>query len=88
MNDAPIQIRNPEVVRAIRALAEKTGKPITATVAEAVDAALQRQDVVDDREVQQRLRAIHEAVERFHALPVIGPTLTDDDLYDEDGFPK
>ena len=41
-----------------------------------------------DEEVQSRLRAIHEAVERFRALPVIGPALTDEDFYDEDGMPR
>jgi len=88
MNDAPIQICNPEVVRSIRALAERTGQPITDAVAQAVKAELQRRDAVDEQEFQHRLRAIDEAVERFHALPIIGPLLTDTDLYDDDGLPR
>lgn len=88
MNDAPIQIRNPEVVRAIRALAEKTGRPITEAVAGAVRAELKRRDAVSETEFQRRLRAIDEAVERFHGLPIVGPLLTDEDLYDADGLPK
>ncbi|HEY1426934.1 MAG TPA: type II toxin-antitoxin system VapB family antitoxin [Caulobacteraceae bacterium] len=88
MNDAPIQIRNPEVTRAIRALAERKGQPITEAVAEVVLAELRRLEGVDEAEVQRRLRAVDDIVRRFNALPVVGPLLTDDDLYDDDGFPK
>ena len=88
MNDAPIQIRNPEVTRAIRALAEKKGQPITDVVAEAVNAELERLEDVRKTEAQRRLALIEDAVTRFNALPVVGPLLADDDLYDEDGFPK
>lgn len=88
MNDAPIQIRNPEVVRAIRALARKTGQPITEAVGVAVNAELRRQKVKRDAEFERRLKAIHEAAEKFRGLPIVGPLLTDDDLYDEDGMPK
>jgi hypothetical protein len=88
MKDAPIQIRNPEVTRAIRALAERKGQPITEAVAEVVLAELRRLEGVDEAEVQRRLRAVDDIVRRFNALPVVGPLLTDDDLYDDDGFPK
>ncbi len=88
MTDAPIQIRKPEVTRAIRALAEKKGQPITDVVAEAVNTELQRLEAAGEAEVQRRLALIEDAVARFNALPVLGPLLTDDDLYDEDGFPK
>ena len=88
MNDTPIQIRNPEVVRAIRALAQKTGQPLTEAVGVAVEAELKRRDVVSELEFQRRMAALDRAVERFHALPIIGPLLTDDDLYDEDGLPR
>jgi len=84
MNDTPIQNRNPDVVRSIRALAEKTGRPIT----DAVGAEAKRREVMDEQEFQRRLRAIDEAVERFHALPIVGPLLTDDDLYGDDGLPR
>ena len=88
MSDAPIQIRNPDVTRAIRALAEKKGRPITDVVAEAVNTELQRFEEGREAEVQRRLALIENAVARFNALPVVGSLLTDDDLYDEDGFPK
>lgn len=88
MNDVPIQIRNPEVVRAIRALAEQTRQPITEAVGGAVREALKRQGSVSDAEYKRRLKAIDEIVQQFQALPIVGPMLTDDDLYDEDGLPK
>jgi hypothetical protein len=88
MSDAPIQIRNPDVTRAIRALAEKKGQAITEVVADAVNAELARLEGVRASDVQRRLALIDDAVARFNALPVVGPLLTDDDLYDVDGFPK
>jgi hypothetical protein len=45
-------------------------------------------EIVDEAEVERRLRVIRELVTQFNALPVVGPLLTDDDLYDEDGLPK
>jgi hypothetical protein len=88
MNDAPIQIRNPEVTRAIRALAAKKGQPITEAVADVVHAELTRLEGQHEAEVQRRIARAKEIVARFSALPKLGPPLADDDLYDEDGFPK
>lgn len=84
----PIQIRRPEVAQAIRELAEKTGQPITDAVAGAVHDALARLDAAREAEVQRKIAAVEDIVRRFNALPTVGPLLTDDDLYDEDGFPK
>ncbi len=88
MSDAPIQIRNPEVVRAIRRLAEQTGLPITEAVGEAVQAELLRREEVGEAEYRSRRAAIREIVERLQKLPRVGRPLTDEDLYDEDGLPK
>ena len=88
MSDAPIQIRNPNVVRAIRRLAEKTGLPITDAVGEAVEAELRRRDEVDDVGYRRRRAAIREIVEELRKLPRTGPPLSDDDLYDADGLPR
>jgi len=88
MNDTPIQIRNPEVTRAIRALAERKGQPITEVVAEAVNAELGRLERQDEDDIARRIARAEEIVARFNALPKAGPPLTDEDLYDEDGFPK
>src|SRR5579883_819274 len=65
MSDAPIQIRNPEVVRAIRRLAEQTGLPITEAVGEAVQAELLRREEVGEAEYRSRRAAIREIVERL-----------------------
>jgi hypothetical protein len=88
MTDAPIQIRKPSVVRAIRDLAERTGQPITEAVGAAVDAALAKESVRDEAEYERRLAAIQEISRSFRELPIVGPILTDDDLYDEEGLPK
>jgi hypothetical protein len=32
-------------------------------------------------------RALEAAVERFRRTPIVGPALTDSDLYDEQGLP-
>ena len=88
MTDAPIQIRNAEVVRAIRELAEQTGQPITQAVAQVVDAELRRRQAERQAASKRKLALMRDAVRRFKALPVIGPLLTDDDLYDQDGMPK
>jgi hypothetical protein len=88
MNDAPIQIRNPEVARAIRELAEKSGRPITEAVGEAVQAALRQCDSAEQARRAGKLASIREAVARLQALPTVGQLLTDDDIYDEDGLPK
>ena len=88
MNDAPIQIRNPEIARAIRELAEKKGQPITEAVGDAVHAELQRLDTAKRADVQRKLAAIDDILERYGSWPIRGPTPTDDDFYNEDGFPK
>ena len=88
MNDAPIQIRNPDVGRAIRALADQTRVPITEAVGAAVREALKRQGFVRDAAFEERLAAIKDISRRIRELPIIGPKMTDDDLYDEDGLPK
>lgn len=88
MNDVPIQIRNPEVIRAIRELATRKGQPITQALGELAQAELARIDADNQAKVQRKLAVIREAVDALHRLPVIGEPLTDDDIYDEDGLPK
>jgi hypothetical protein len=88
MKHAPIQIRNEAVVREIRELSALTGKPITDAVAEAVHLQLEREKGVKAAEIERKLKAVQAIVERFNSRPRIGPMLTDDDLYDEDGMPK
>jgi hypothetical protein len=88
MNDVPIQIRNPDVIRAIRQLAAKKRQPITEVIGDAVNAELSRIETGREAEIQRRVAAVRDIARRFNKLPVVGPMLTDDDLYDEDGLPK
>ena len=82
----PIQIRRDDVVQDIRELAMLTDQPITDAVAAAVRAELAR--VRFHSTIDARRAAVEEAVRRFREAPVVGPMLTDDDLYDEDGMPR
>jgi hypothetical protein len=82
----PVQIRNDDVVRAIRELAALKQKPITEAVAEAVEAELERARRRSDMEA--RRRDVRRLVAEFNALPKVGPMLTDEDLYDQDGLPR
>lgn len=86
MTEAPVQIRKPAVARKIRELAAATGRPITDAVDAAVDEALRKARRVDD--IEARAKRVDDIVRRFNALPIVGPLLTDEDLYDKDGFPK
>lgn len=84
----PIQIRNDDVVRDIRLLAELTGKSITEVVAESVRARLAEAQAARRDATARKLGGIREIQRRFAALPTVGPLLTDDDLYDEYGLPR
>jgi len=88
MNARPVQIRNDEVVREIRELAELTGRPITEAVAKAVREELVRARRRASRTPAQRMRAIADAVRRFQQAPMTGVMLSDQDLYDDAGLPK
>ena len=85
---APIQIRNPDVVRDIRLLAELMQQPITDVVAEAVRAKLAEAQRAREADNADRLKRLEELHRRVAALPKIGPLLRDADFYDEDGIPK
>jgi hypothetical protein len=82
----PVQIRNQDVVRAIRELASLKGVALTDAVAEAVRSELRRARHL--KAAREKEREIDELVRRFKELPKVGPMLTDRDLYDEDGMPR
>lgn len=86
--NAPVQIRKPEVAKRLRELARLEGKSITDLVEEMVRERDERLTTAREAEVERKLAAAEETVRRFQALPIVGPLLTDDDLYDEDGMPK
>ena len=39
-------------------------------------------------DLEQRRRLAEEAIRKLRSLPVVGPLLTDDDLYDDDGLSR
>lgn len=82
----PIQIRNEEVVRDIREAAALTNQSITDVVAEGARVVLERAKRRTSHEDRQK--AIDRIIAEYRALPKTGRMLTDDDLYDEDGFPR
>jgi hypothetical protein len=86
--NAPVQIRKPEVAERLRELARLEGKSITDLVEEMVRERDARLVASREADIAERRRGVEEAVRRFNALPVVGPLLTDDDFYDEDGMPK
>ena len=85
---SPIQIRRPDVAAAARELAVLRGLSITDAIAEALQAHLAAQKAAKQSEKAARLARADEALKRFRQLPRIGPLLTDEDFYDEDGLPK
>jgi hypothetical protein len=85
---APIQIRRPDVADDIRALAALTGISITDTVAHAVRAQLAIERVRHNAVLSQRRAEAARMLDELRRMPKIGPQLTDNDLYDEDGLPK
>jgi hypothetical protein len=88
MNEAPIQIRNPEVFRDIRALAELKGMALTDVMADAVRRELDEARATKQVKATERMRRVEATLARFDAIPNTGPLLRDDDLYDENGLPK
>jgi len=84
----PIQIRKAAAVGRVRQLARLTGEPLTAAVDEAVAERLNRLDAAKEDERLRWIADIRRIVDEFQALPVVGPWLTDEDLYDKDGMPK
>ena len=88
MTGMPIQIRNPDVVRDIRALADRLGLSMTEVVADAVRRRLQEElgKASDAQAAAQR--RVADVLARIDALAVTGPVLTDDDLYGPDGLPR
>lgn len=82
----PIQIRNDDAVREVREAAAMTGLSITSVVAKG--ARLVADEARKASSIEKRRREVDRLLAEFRALPKTGKTLTDDDLYDEDGFPK
>ncbi|MFN3836861.1 MAG: type II toxin-antitoxin system VapB family antitoxin [Brevundimonas sp.] len=86
--NAPVQIRKPEVTERLRELARLEGKSITDLVDEMVRERDERLVASREAAIQAKIAAVEEIVREFNALPILGPLLTDDDIYDENGLPK
>ena len=82
----PIQIRNEDVVRDIREAVALTQQSITEVVADGVRMVLDQARRRATKEIRER--EIDRILAEVRALPQLGPPLTDDDLYDQDGLPK
>ena len=84
--NAPVQIRKPEVAERLRELARLEGKSITDLVEDMVRERDERLVARREAEIEAKLAAVEEIVSHFNSLPIVGPLLTDDDFYDEDGL--
>ena len=63
-------------------------QPITDLVDEMVRERDERLVASREAAIQAKIAAVEEIVREFNALPILGPLLTDDDIYDENGLPK
>ena len=72
----------------LREIARLEGRSITDLVEDMVRERDERLIARREAEIEAKLAAVEEIVAHFNSLPIIGPLLTDDDLYDEDGLPK
>jgi hypothetical protein len=88
MTDAPIQIRNPDVVRDIRILAARLGLPMTEVVADAVRRRLAEEDGRVGAAQAGLAKRLADVLASIDALPHTGRPLRDEDLYHADGLPR
>jgi hypothetical protein len=84
----PIQVKRPDVVEDIRALADLTGTSITDAIQNAVRAQLAIERVRTNAKLAKRRARAEKTLAELRSLPVVGPLLTDRDLYDDEGMPK
>jgi hypothetical protein len=84
----PIQIKRPDVTEDIRTLATLMKTSITDAVASAVKNQISAERAKSEARFEERKARSMKILKELWALPIIGPLITDDDLYDEDGLPK
>ena len=85
---AAIQIKKSEVTEEARALAALTGVSITDAIGIAVKRQLEIERAKAAVKLAKRRKDVEKLLAEIRRLPVVGPILTDDDLYDENGLPK
>ena len=83
-----MQRRGQVVSTEIRELAGGSGQPFTDVVGDAVRKELERRREARQEAIEAKLARLNAIVDELHALPVVGPLITDADIYDEDGLPK
>ena len=84
-----LNIKNPDVVRAIKRLSELTGQSATQAVKQAVEEAIavaERRKLDNPRGLD--LEKIDALLEEVWSLPILDDRHPDDILYDENGLPK
>lgn len=86
--NAPVQIRKPEVAERLRSVARQEGLSITDLVDQMIRERQARANQEKEAEIQRKIAAAKAIIADFQSLPIVGPLLTDDDFYDEDGLPK
>ena len=84
----PIQIKRSDVAGDVRTLAALTGVSITNAIGNAVKAQLAIERVKGKAKLSRRRKEAERALAELRRLPVVGPKLSDSDLYDAEGLPK
>ena len=84
----PVQIRRQDVIEDIRALAEVMGVSITEAIGTAVRAQLATERSKAATKTSGRRKRAEAALVQLRSLPVVGPGISDDDLYGPDGLPR
>lgn len=84
----PIQIKRSEVAADARELAALTGLSLTEAIAKAVRAQMAIERVKANKARSKRRSEAERTLVELRSLPIVGPYLTDDDLYGPHGLPK
>ena len=85
---SPIQIKRPDVAMNIRELAALTKSSITDAIGNAVRSQLAIERVKANAELTKKRKAADLVLAELRSLPVLGPDLSDEDLYNSEGLPK
>ncbi len=83
-----LNIKNEETCRLANELAQLTGETMTGAITVALRERLERE--MRERDIEERVRALHAIAERCARLLREGPSAVEhgDFLYDEHGLPK
>lgn len=76
------------MIEDIRALAELTGVSMTEAIGTAVKVQLATARSKAATKVSVRRKRAEAALAELRSLPVVGPGISDDDLYGPDGLPR